>query len=156
MAGFDTALPVHAVLAQLHAIEALCGRPRDAPRWAPRSMDLDVLLYDDLICEEPGLKLPRPDLLKRAYMLGPLAELAPDLMHPTAGRDDRRAVAALRPRRPPARAAAGRAPEHARSRGYQPMLRPPSTASTWPVTYGASVAKNRHGARHVRRRAVRA
>ncbi|HEY7964569.1 MAG: 2-amino-4-hydroxy-6-hydroxymethyldihydropteridine diphosphokinase [Steroidobacterales bacterium] len=85
VAGFDTALPVHALLAQLHAIEALCGRPRAAPRWAPRSMDLDVLLYDDLTCEEPGLKLPRPDLLKRAYMLGPLAELAPDLIHPTAG-----------------------------------------------------------------------
>jgi 2-amino-4-hydroxy-6-hydroxymethyldihydropteridine diphosphokinase len=48
-------------------------------------MDLDVLLYGDLICEEPGLKLPRPDLVKRAYMLGPLAELAPEVMHPTAG-----------------------------------------------------------------------
>ena len=63
----------------------LCGRPRDAPRWAPRSMDLDVLLYGDLVCEEPGLKLPRPDLVKRAYMLGPLAELAPAVVHPTAG-----------------------------------------------------------------------
>jgi 2-amino-4-hydroxy-6-hydroxymethyldihydropteridine diphosphokinase len=84
VAGFDTALPVHAVLNRLHAIESRCGRPRDAPRWAPRSMDLDVLLYGDLSCEEPGLKLPRPDLLKRAYMLGPLAELAPAVVHPTA------------------------------------------------------------------------
>jgi 2-amino-4-hydroxy-6-hydroxymethyldihydropteridine diphosphokinase len=48
-------------------------------------MDLDILLYDDLICDEPQLKLPRPDLLKRAYMLGPLADLAPQLRHPTAG-----------------------------------------------------------------------
>ncbi len=48
-------------------------------------MDLDILLYDALICDEPRLKLPRPDLLKRAFMLGPLAELAPDLIHPTAG-----------------------------------------------------------------------
>jgi 2-amino-4-hydroxy-6-hydroxymethyldihydropteridine diphosphokinase len=48
-------------------------------------MDLDVLLYDDLICDAPGLKLPRPDLLKRAYMLGPLAEIAPGVRHPTAG-----------------------------------------------------------------------
>ena len=47
-------------------------------------MDLDVLLYGDLVCDEPELKLPRPDLLKRAYMLGPLAELAPQLVHPTA------------------------------------------------------------------------
>ena len=84
VAGFDTALPVHAVLAKLQAIEALCGRPRAAPRWAPRSMDLDVLLYGDLVCDEPGLKLPRPDLLRRAYMLGPLAELAPEVVHPTA------------------------------------------------------------------------
>ena len=84
VAGFTTTLPVQAVLERLHAIEARCGRPREAPRWAPRSMDLDVLLYGDLVCEEPGLKLPRPDLLKRAYMLGPLAELAPEVMHPTA------------------------------------------------------------------------
>jgi 2-amino-4-hydroxy-6-hydroxymethyldihydropteridine diphosphokinase len=85
VAGFATALPVGEVLQTLHAIEALCGRPREAPRWAPRSMDLDVLLYGDLICQEPHLKLPRPDLLKRAYMLGPLAALAPDLVHPTEG-----------------------------------------------------------------------
>jgi 2-amino-4-hydroxy-6-hydroxymethyldihydropteridine diphosphokinase len=84
-AGFSTALPVHAVLERLHAIEGRCGRGRDAPRWAPRSMDLDVLLYGELVCEEPGLKLPRPDLVKRAYMLGPLAEIAPQLLHPTAG-----------------------------------------------------------------------
>jgi len=84
VAGFGTALPVHGVVERLHAIEERCGRGRDAPRWAPRSMDLDVLLYGDLVCEEPGLRLPRPDLLKRAYMLGPLAELAPEVMHPTA------------------------------------------------------------------------
>jgi 2-amino-4-hydroxy-6-hydroxymethyldihydropteridine diphosphokinase len=82
--GFATALPVGAVLERLHAIEARCGRQRDAPRWAPRTMDLDVLLYGELVCDEPGLKLPRPDLLKRAYMLGPLAALAPEVMHPTA------------------------------------------------------------------------
>jgi len=85
VAGFTTALPVHDVLVRLHAIETRCGRPRDAPRWAPRSMDLDVLLYGDLVCDEPHVKLPRPDLLKRAYMLGPLAMLAPEVRHPTAG-----------------------------------------------------------------------
>ena len=83
VAGFDTALPVRAVLCRLHAIEMLCGRARAAPRWAPRPMDLDVLLYGDLICDEPGLRLPRPDLLRRAYMLGPLAALAPEVVHPT-------------------------------------------------------------------------
>ena len=85
VAGFNTTLPVGAVVARLQAIESLCGRPREAPRWAPRSMDLDILLYGDTVCDEPRLKLPRPDLLKRAFMLGPLAELAPDLVHPTAG-----------------------------------------------------------------------
>jgi 2-amino-4-hydroxy-6-hydroxymethyldihydropteridine diphosphokinase len=84
VAGFDTLLPVREVLGRLHAIELDCGRMREAPRWAPRSMDLDVLLYGDLVCDEPGLKLPRPDLIRRAYMLGPLAQLAPEVMHPTA------------------------------------------------------------------------
>jgi 2-amino-4-hydroxy-6-hydroxymethyldihydropteridine diphosphokinase len=81
--GFDTELPPRALLERLHVIESHCGRARDAPRWAPRTIDLDVLLYGTLICDEPGLKLPRPDLLWRAYMLGPLAELAPDVVHPT-------------------------------------------------------------------------
>lgn len=83
--GFDTSLTVRAVLAQLHRIEAACGRPRSAPKWAPRSMDLDILLYGSEVRDEPGLVLPRPDLLERAYMLGPLADIAPDLRHPVAG-----------------------------------------------------------------------
>jgi 2-amino-4-hydroxy-6-hydroxymethyldihydropteridine diphosphokinase len=85
VAGFATELEVSEVLSRLRAIETLCGRPRGAPRWAPRSMDLDVLLYGDLICEEPHLKLPRPDLVKRPYMLGPLAVLAPEVVHPIIG-----------------------------------------------------------------------
>jgi 2-amino-4-hydroxy-6-hydroxymethyldihydropteridine diphosphokinase len=83
--GFDTDASLADVLAVLHAIEAQCGRPREAPKWAPRSMDLDVLLYGDRVGEFPGAKLPRPDLLKRAYMLGPLAEIAPEVVHPTLG-----------------------------------------------------------------------
>jgi 2-amino-4-hydroxy-6-hydroxymethyldihydropteridine diphosphokinase len=83
VAGFDTQLALTDVLPKLHAIEEHCGRPRGAPRWAPRSMDLDVLLYGDLVAEDPGVRVPRPDLLKRAYMLGPLAALAPEVLHPT-------------------------------------------------------------------------
>ena len=83
VAGFTTDLPVEEVVARFHAIEALCGRPPGAPRWAPRSMDLDILLYGELLRNEPRLKLPRPDLLKRPFMLGPLADLAPGLIHPT-------------------------------------------------------------------------
>lgn len=83
--GFDTGDDVHAVLGRLHEAESLCGRARHAPKWAPRSMDLDVLLYGDTVCDEPGLVLPRPDLLRRAYMLGPAAEIAPGFVHPTLG-----------------------------------------------------------------------
>ena len=82
--GFETSAPVQDVLARLHKAEAACGRPREAPKWAPRTMDLDVLLFGDLVCDE--LRLPRPDLLRRPYMLGPAAEIAPDTVHPTAGR----------------------------------------------------------------------
>jgi 2-amino-4-hydroxy-6-hydroxymethyldihydropteridine diphosphokinase len=49
-------------------------------------MDLDILLYDALVSDEPGLVLPRPDLVRRAYMLKPMVDLAPDLMHPTLGK----------------------------------------------------------------------
>lgn len=83
--AFETDEPVQAVLARLHKAEAACGRARDHQRWAPRSMDLDVLLYGDQVSHEPGLTLPRPDLVRRAYMLGPMAELAPQLRHPTLG-----------------------------------------------------------------------
>ena len=82
--GFETELSLAEVLERLHAVEVLCGRERDAPKWAPRAMDLDVLLYGDRVCEGPPATLPRPDLLRRAYMLGPLAEIAPELPHPTA------------------------------------------------------------------------
>ena len=81
--GFETTLDVDRVVEHLHDAEAACGRERDAPKWAPRAIDLDMLLYDDLVCARPGLVLPRPDLVRRPYMLGPMAELAPDLRHPT-------------------------------------------------------------------------
>jgi 2-amino-4-hydroxy-6-hydroxymethyldihydropteridine diphosphokinase len=84
--GFRTTLTVQQVIERLHEAEAACGRERHAPKWAPRAMDLDILLFGDLLCDEPGLKLPRPDLLKRPYMLGPAAEIAPDVVHPTEHR----------------------------------------------------------------------
>jgi len=71
---------------QLERIEAQCGRERGAPRWAPRSMDLDILLFGDLVQDTPGLVLPRPDLLRWGFMLGPLAELAPQRLHPVVRR----------------------------------------------------------------------
>ena len=131
--AFTTSLPMNEMLARLQPSRSLCGRPRDAPRWAPRSMDLDVLLYGDLVCDEPKLKLPRPDLLKRAFMLGPLADLAPELMHPT---ERRRSASCGRVLIVAAHQLVEVEPH------YQPTLRPPSTARICPVTYGASAAKN--------------
>jgi len=84
--GFRTDESAAQVKRTLQRIEALCGRPRAAPKWGPRTMDLDLLMYDQLVSDEPGLILPRPDLLKRAYMLKPLADLAPALRHPTQQR----------------------------------------------------------------------
>lgn len=83
--AIDTDMDVHAVIERLHEAEASCGRPRHAPKWAPRTMDLDILLYGHRVCEEPGLTLPRPDLVRRAYMLAPAAELEPRMRHPTLG-----------------------------------------------------------------------
>lgn len=68
---------------ELTCVETQCGRTRDAPKWAPRAMDLDILLFGDLVQDVPGLVLPRPELLRWGFMLGPLAEIAPDLRHPS-------------------------------------------------------------------------
>ena len=86
VAAFETTRGVHEVVAELQRIEGLCGRARDAPKWAPRSMDLDILLYGATLSDQPGLVLPRPDLVKRPYMLGPMADVAPGERHPTLGR----------------------------------------------------------------------
>ena len=96
VAGFDTELSVHDVVARLREIEELCGRPRGAPKWAPRSMDLDILLYGDLVCEEPGLKLPRPDLVQAPVHARADGGSGAGGAAPDAERDHRRAVAALR------------------------------------------------------------
>ena len=71
---------------KLQQVEALCGRPPNAPKWAPRTMDLEILLYGDTVSTEPGLLLPRPDLIKRPYMLKPMADVGPDVVHPTLQR----------------------------------------------------------------------
>src|SRR5262245_58209321 len=80
--GFSAAQPLAHVIERLRGIETNCGRPRYAPKWASRTMDLDVLLYGDLVEKTADYTLPRPDLLKRPYMLGPMAEIAPDVLHP--------------------------------------------------------------------------
>lgn len=95
-------LPVDSLRAELRAIEALAGRSRADP--AVCELDLDLLLYGKRVDAEQ--RIPRPGLLSLPFLLVPLAELAPDLVHPVTG--ERFA--------------------------YQPTLRPPSTAMIWPVT----------------------
>ena len=84
--GFATDQRPARVIERLQLVEERCGRPRNAPKWQARSMDLDIVLYGDLVCTEPGLVLPRPDLVRRAYMLKPMTDIAPDVVHPTLGR----------------------------------------------------------------------
>lgn len=75
----DTGLDPHALLFVLHRIEAKFGRDRTSERrWGPRPLDLDILTYDDVRFEKPGLTLPHPRLFDRAFVLVPLAEIAPD------------------------------------------------------------------------------
>ena len=77
---------VHTINRTLAEIEDAHGRDRSGPRFSSRTLDLDLLLYGDLVLDESGLRLPREEILKNAFVLWPLAEVAPDLVHPTAGR----------------------------------------------------------------------
>lgn len=70
----------------LHALEDRCGRRRDQPRFSARTLDLDIVLYDDLQLQGPGnLQLPRPELI-HAFVLKPLCDLGPDRVVPGDGR----------------------------------------------------------------------
>lgn len=71
------------VLETLLAVEAQFGRIR-RERWGPRSLDLDIILYDDLVLNTPTLTLPHPRLRERAFVLVPLAEIAPDWIEPVS------------------------------------------------------------------------
>lgn len=76
-----TALPPHELLARALDCERALGRNRVRERrWGPRPIDLDILVYDDLVVDDTDLTLPHPHLFERAFMLVPLAEIAPDLV----------------------------------------------------------------------------
>jgi len=70
----------------LREIEDTHGRDRSGPRFSSRTLDLDLLLYNDLVFNEAGLKLPREEILHNAFVLWPLAEIAPTLKHPENGK----------------------------------------------------------------------
>jgi len=78
----ETSKPVHVTNQILRDIEDANGRDRSGPKFSSRTLDLDLLLYDDLQLDENGLKLPRGEILKNAFVLWPLAEISPGLVHP--------------------------------------------------------------------------
>lgn len=80
-AKLATSLIPHDLLTQLQAIENCQGRVR-LERWGPRTLDLDLLLFDDLQLDRPDLTLPHPGLEQRAFVLLPLMEIEPDLQIP--------------------------------------------------------------------------
>ena len=80
-----TSLSARAILDRLLAIEKEIGRVR-REKWGPRPIDLDLLLYGDQIIDEPGLTVPHPLMHQRRFVLEPLAEIAPDLLHPVLKR----------------------------------------------------------------------
>ena len=82
----DTDKSVHDVARCLAEIEARHGRVRVSTRFAARTLDLDLLLYDALVVQERDIKLPRAEILVNAFVLRPLAEIAPDELHPVVGK----------------------------------------------------------------------
>lgn len=80
--GLDTDLMPNEIHNQLEEIQHAAGRDRAARGYSSRTLDIDLLLYNDLIMDESPIRLPRPDVLRFGFVLGPLAEIAPELVHP--------------------------------------------------------------------------
>jgi 2-amino-4-hydroxy-6-hydroxymethyldihydropteridine diphosphokinase len=92
----ETSLAPRALLERLLAIERDLGRVRvPGEKWGPRTIDLDVLLFGDAVIDEPGLAVPHPRMHERRFVLEPLAEIAPDVVHPVRKKSVREMLNAL-------------------------------------------------------------
>jgi 2-amino-4-hydroxy-6-hydroxymethyldihydropteridine diphosphokinase len=89
----ETKLTPRELLQRAINVEAKFGRDRSQGRWGPRTLDIDVLSYDDLVIDEPGLILPHPRMFERAFVLVPLNEIVPGRV--IAGRNIKEALAQL-------------------------------------------------------------
>ena len=78
--------PPATICDEIEVIHNLSGRDRSGGKWEARTLDIDLLLYNDLVVDEPPVRVPRDDILDYSFVLRPLAELAPDLLHPVTGR----------------------------------------------------------------------
>ena len=85
VAGFETGDSVHRVVASSRLIEDDLGRDRSQSKFSPRPIDLDILLFADLVIDEPGIQIPRRDIVKQAFVLKPLQDLTGDSLHPQTG-----------------------------------------------------------------------
>jgi len=94
VAELETELSPKGLLAEMLRVEKALGRER-RERWGPRTLDLDLLLYGDLVLEEEGLSVPHPRLHERAFVLVPLLDLLPEGRHPLLGRSFAELLASL-------------------------------------------------------------
>jgi 2-amino-4-hydroxy-6-hydroxymethyldihydropteridine diphosphokinase len=85
------------LLAELRQIETDLGRKRDNDKNSPRTLDIDILLYDFIVMNTKDLVIPHPEILKRLFVLKPLVDVKPDLLHPVAQKNVSEILAAATP-----------------------------------------------------------
>ena len=86
VARFESNESPVSICEEIELIHNLTGRDRDSGKWESRPLDIDLLLYNDLVIDEPPVRVPRKDVLEYSFVLRPLAELSPDLVHPVTGK----------------------------------------------------------------------